>query len=129
MLRLRLSPSGVVRDHRPHQPPSCGEGIVYQVHISAPVATLYARTNPRMPYSAPEVPMMTLSSITSGAMVWVYPSAGSPVCAAHFSLPVASSSATSCPSRVPPNTEPPAIATPRLLGPQQAVETPAFLCV
>ena len=73
--------------------------------------------------------MMTLSSITSGAIVSVYPSAGSPTCAAHFSLPVAWSNATSWPSSVPRYSVPPAMATPRLLGPQHAVETPAFLCV
>src|SRR5207248_11370165 len=53
----------------------------------------------------------------------------SPTFTAHFSLPLAASSATSSSSNVPTNTGPPDTATPRLLGPQHAVETGAFLCV
>src|SRR5436853_510048 len=52
----------------------------------------------------------------------------SPTLTAHFSLPVAASSATSSSSSVPRKTEPPATATPRLFGPQHAVLTDAFLC-
>src|SRR2546430_9289289 len=63
-------------------------------------------------------------------MVSVYPPSGrSPTLTAHFSLPVAASSATSSSSSVPTNTDPPETATPRLLGPQHAVATGAFLCV
>src|SRR2546426_463426 len=69
--RCRSSPSQVVLDHLPHQPPCCGSGSVYQVQTGAPLAALYAFTKPRMPYSAPEVPMMTLSPTTSGAIVSV----------------------------------------------------------
>src|SRR5205809_6259966 len=61
--RFRSSPSGVVLEKGPHQPPSWGDGMVYQVHTSAPLAALKAFTYPRMPYSAPEVPMITLSPI------------------------------------------------------------------
>src|SRR3989454_12807218 len=83
-----------------------------------------------MPYSAPEVPMITLSPITSGAMVSVYPAAGpSPTFTSHFTLPVVASSAPGLSWRVPRDTAPPATATPRLLGPQQAVATGSFLCV
>src|SRR5437762_9227347 len=83
-----------------------------------------------MPYSAPEVPMITLSPITSGAIVSVYPAAGpSPTLTSHFTLPVVASSATRLSSSVPRNTDPPETATPRLLGPQHAVETGSFLCV
>src|SRR5438128_5791364 len=85
-----------------------------------------------MPYSAPEVPMITLSPITSGAIVSVYPAAGpSPTLTSHFTLPVVASSATRLSSSVPRYTEPVAAlyATPRLLGPQHAVETGSFLCV
>src|SRR3989440_8344090 len=83
-----------------------------------------------MPYSAPEVPMITLSPITSGAIVSVYPAAGpSPTLTSHFTLPVVASSATRLSSSVPRKTDPPETATPRLLGPQQAVETGSFLCV
>src|SRR5258705_5043433 len=71
MSRCRSLPSFVVLDHLPHHPPSAGDGIVYQVHTSAPVAPLYAFTKPRMPYSAPDVPMITLLPIASGAMVSV----------------------------------------------------------
>src|SRR2546430_11844243 len=63
-------------------------------------------------------------------MVSVYPPSGrSPTLTAHFSLPVAASSATSSSSSVPTNTDPPETATPRLLGPQHAVATGSFLCV
>src|SRR2546423_12698589 len=83
-----------------------------------------------MPYSAPEVPMITLSPITSGALVPVYPAAGpSPTLTSHFPLPVVASSATRLSSSVPRKPDPPETATPRLLGPQQAVETGSFLCV
>src|SRR2546427_3054080 len=83
-----------------------------------------------MPYSAPEVPMITLSPITSGAIVSVYPAAGpSPTFTSHFTLPVVASRATRLSSSVPRNTDPPETATPRLLGPQHAVATGSFLCV
>src|SRR5437870_13877100 len=83
-----------------------------------------------MPYSAPDVPMITLSPITSGAIVSVYPAAGpSPTFTSHFTLPVVASRATRLSSSVPTNTDPPETATPRLLGPQQAVVTGPFLCV
>ena len=67
--RWRSLPSGVVFAHTPHQPPSSGEGIVYHVQTSAPVAPLKALTQPRMPYSPPDVPTITLSPTASGAMV------------------------------------------------------------
>src|SRR5207253_8407773 len=38
--RFRSSPSGVVLEKGPHQPPSWGDGMVYQVHTSAPLAAL-----------------------------------------------------------------------------------------
>src|SRR5205807_2028683 len=44
MSRFRSSPSQVVFDHLPHQPPCCGSGSVYQVQTSAPVAALNAFT-------------------------------------------------------------------------------------
>src|SRR6266536_2546942 len=82
-----------------------------------------------MPYSAPDVPMITLSPITSGAIVSVYPAAGpSPTFVSHFTLPVVASSAIRLSSRVATNTDPPDTATPRLFGPQHAVETGSFLC-
>ena len=40
MSRFRSSPSGVVFENGPHQPPSSGDGSVYQVHPAAPVAAL-----------------------------------------------------------------------------------------
>src|SRR2546427_4019639 len=52
--RCRSSPSQVVLDHLPHQPPCTGSGSVYQVQAGVPLAALYAFTKPRMPYSAPE---------------------------------------------------------------------------
>src|SRR5256886_11752823 len=63
-------------------------------------------------------------------MVSVYPPSGrSPTFTAHCPLRLAASSATSWSSSVPTNTDPPETATPRLLGPQQAVDTGPFLCV
>src|SRR5690242_14124466 len=44
MSRFRSSPSGVVFENGPHQPPSSGDGSVYQVHPAAPVAVLNAFT-------------------------------------------------------------------------------------
>src|SRR5437879_13354029 len=71
MSRCRSSPSGVVLDQAPHQPPLVGSGIVYHVHTAMPVMALNAFTNPRMPYTAPDVPMTTLLPTMSGAMVSV----------------------------------------------------------
>src|SRR5207245_2388956 len=71
MSRFRSSPSGVVLENGPHQPPSSGAGNVYHVHTGAPLAALKPFTWRRMRYSGPEVPMLTLSPITSGAMVSV----------------------------------------------------------
>src|SRR2546421_12954471 len=83
-----------------------------------------------MPYSAPEVPMITLSPITSGAIVSVYPAAGpSPTFTSHFTLPVVASRATGLSSSVPRNSDPPETAAPRLFGPQQAVPNGSFVDV
>src|SRR5437762_2079275 len=40
MSRFRSSPSGVVLENGPHQPPSSGDGSVYHVHPGAPVVAL-----------------------------------------------------------------------------------------
>src|SRR5207244_54280 len=42
--RFRSSPSGVVLENGPHQPPSSGDGSVYQVQTSCPLAALNAFT-------------------------------------------------------------------------------------
>ena len=44
-----------------------GAGIVLKRQASLPVAASYAAMKPRMPYSPPPTPMMTLSFTTSGA--------------------------------------------------------------
>src|SRR2546426_10615711 len=44
MSRFRSSPSPVVFDHLPHQPPCCGSGSEYQVQTGAPFAALNAFT-------------------------------------------------------------------------------------
>src|SRR2546430_5778760 len=44
MSRFRSSPSGVVLDQGPHQPPSSGDGRVCHVQTGAPVAALNAFT-------------------------------------------------------------------------------------
>src|SRR5207247_448635 len=44
MSRFRSSPSHVVFDHLPHQPPCCGSGSEYQVQTGAPFAALNAFT-------------------------------------------------------------------------------------
>src|SRR6059058_3954634 len=44
MSRFRSSPSPVVFDHLPHQPPCCGSGSEYQVQTGAPLAAVKAFT-------------------------------------------------------------------------------------
>src|SRR5947207_8386167 len=44
MSRFKSSPSPVVFDHLPHQPPCCASGHVYQVQTGAPLAALNAFT-------------------------------------------------------------------------------------
>src|SRR5213083_3524380 len=44
MSRFRSSPSPVVFDHLPHQPPCCGSGSEYQVQTGAPFAAMNAFT-------------------------------------------------------------------------------------
>src|SRR5438552_18741557 len=44
MSRFRSSPSQVVFDHLPHQPPCCGSGSEYQVQTGAPLAAVKAFT-------------------------------------------------------------------------------------
>src|SRR5207248_9961832 len=44
MSRFRSSPSPVVFDHLPHQPPCCGSGSEYQVQTAAPLAASKAFT-------------------------------------------------------------------------------------
>jgi hypothetical protein len=49
------------------EPGSPGAGTVLKRHISLPVAGSNAAMNPRMPYSPPPTPTMTLSFTTRGA--------------------------------------------------------------
>src|SRR6478735_7380599 len=69
MLRCRSLPAGVVVTHLPHHPfgaigskvgSPCGAGMLYQRHICRPVAASYAVTCPRIPYSPPETPTITM---------------------------------------------------------------------
>ena len=78
MSRCRSAPSGVVGVQVPNQPFGAlssnvgspfGAGIEYQRHTCSPVMALYAVTWPRMPYSPPDTPTMTLSPMMSGACV------------------------------------------------------------
>src|SRR5206468_1286562 len=57
-------------------PDSPGPGTVLKRHTSRPVFASKAAINPRMPYSPPAGPMITLSLTTSGAIVKEYPSSG-----------------------------------------------------
>src|SRR5690606_16657869 len=77
-LRLRLAPSGLWVGQVPHQPFGAigskvgspfGAGIENQRHTCSPLTALYAVTWPRMPYSPPDTPTITLSPMTSGAWV------------------------------------------------------------
>src|SRR5512134_2336719 len=108
--RLRLAPSGVSPGQVPHQPFGAlsskvgspwGAGIEYQRHTCSPVPALYAVTWPRMPYSPPDTPTMTLSPTMSGAWVMLYPKAGSATSLSQRTAPVLASRATRRASRVP----------------------------
>src|SRR5262245_59759136 len=100
-------------------PFSPSPGTVNVRHLRSPVLTSYASTYPRTPYSPPAMPTITLSFTTSGATVELKPSAYLSSTAFHTTLPVFRSKATSRASSVAINTLSSAIATPRLVGPQQ----------
>ena len=74
-----------------------------------------------MPYSPPATPTTTLSPITSGATVMVYPCTGSPTAVCQIGRPVTASSATSCASSVAMNKVSPRMPTPRLIRPQHGL--------
>ncbi len=69
--------------------------VLQAVHAFFPVFKSYAIKRPRTPYSPPEMPVITLSLKTWGALVLVSPIFGLPFLTAHTSLPVLASSATS----------------------------------
>ena len=55
----------------------------------------YAARKPRTPHSPPEMPVITLSLKTCGALVLTAPTFGSPFFTDQITLPVLASSATS----------------------------------
>src|SRR4051812_38807988 len=76
--RCRSAPSGVVFVQAPNQPLGAfssnvgsplGAGIEYQRHTCLPSTALNAVRWPRMPYSPPDTPTITLLPMTSGACV------------------------------------------------------------
>src|SRR4029079_10500766 len=117
---------GVVFAQRPHHPPSSGDGIAYQRQSRRPVRTSYAVTLPRVGNSPPDVPTMTRSPTTMGAIVMAYAESASATTASHRTAPVVASSATTRASIVPRKTMPWPSATPRLTGPQHGLATPIF---
>ena len=68
-------------------PGSPGPGTVLKRHTSRPVFASNAAMNPRMPYSPPAGPMITLSFTTSGAIVNEYPRSGLETETSHTGLP------------------------------------------
>src|SRR5215469_17032214 len=78
--------------------------------------------NPRVWYSDPALPMMTLPFTTRGAPVIVSALEPSAVDTDHTGLPVAASSAMRRPSIVPTYTLPFQTATPRLATSQHALK-------
>src|SRR5512132_3333284 len=129
--RCRSAPSGVLVGQVPNQPLGAlsskvesplGAGIEYHRHTWSPVMALYAVTWPRMPYSPPDTPTMTLSPMMSGAWVMLYPKAGSATSLSQRTLPSLASKAMRWASSVPMYTwAPPWMPTPRLFGPQQVM--------
>jgi len=71
-----------------------------------PVAASSAVSQPRTPYSPPELPTITLSFTTSGAIVIDSPLAMSPSFVRQISLPLAASTAIVCASSVLKKTRP-----------------------
>jgi hypothetical protein len=57
----------------PGNPTSSSGPVLYMRHICLPVFTSLAVTKPRTPNSPPEMPEITLSLITIGAAVIVWP--------------------------------------------------------
>ena len=78
---------------------------------------------PRMPYSPPPTPTITLSLTTSGACVIEYPDVVLATSVFQTARPVFASMAISCASSVPMNSVSPRIASPRLLAPQQTMRS------
>ena len=93
--------------------------MVWRRQTSLPVFRSVAAIQPRMPYSAPETPVITRSLTTSGATVMTSAMAGSATLRSQAISPLALSVAIRRPSRVCEMTLSFQSATPRLLTPQQ----------
>src|SRR4051794_23366296 len=99
-------PSFHVSPFQVSPPGSSGDGIVWVRHRCLPLAGSHPSMNPRVPNSAPEMPVMTTPSATSGATVIEYPSLMSPAFCRQISLPDLASSATTLASSVVRNSLP-----------------------
>ena len=93
--------------------------MVCRRQTSLPVFRSVAAIQPRMPYSAPETPVIARSLTTSGATVMTSAIAGSATWRSQATSPVSLSVAIRRPSRVCETTLSFHSATPRLLTPQQ----------
>ena len=82
-------------------PGSPGPGIVLNRQSSSPVFGSMAAMKPRMPYSPPAEPRISLSFTTKGACVSEYPPVGSTICLLKTTAPLLASRATNRPSMVP----------------------------
>ena len=72
--------------------------MLYARQTSFPDTWSIAAIHPRTPISPPLDPTITFPFTASGAMVIVSPFARFPICVRQSSLPVATSTATVCPS-------------------------------
>ena len=96
-------------------PGSPGAGMVYVLQNSRPVSASSATTKPRMPSPPPDTPTMIIPSTASGAMVILWPAAGSATRRSQTVSPVTASSATTAASAVPMKTWSQYRATPRFI--------------
>src|SRR6185312_112728 len=102
--------------------------VLHAVHAFLPVFRSYAIRRPRTPYSPPEMPVITLSLKTCGALVFVSPILGLPFLTAHTTLPVAASRATRVVSACCRKIFPSPYARPRLTVSQHMTGTTFASC-
>src|SRR6188508_2950779 len=103
--------------------------VLHAVHTFLPELTSYAISRPRTPNSPPEMPVITLSLNTCGALVFVSPIFGSPFLAVHTTLPVLASSATSVVSACCSRILPLPYARPRFTVSQHITGTTSVFCL
>ena len=100
VIQVDPPPSFQVSPFQVSPPGSSGDGIVWVRHRCLPVAGSHPSMKPRVPNSAPEMPVMTTPSATSGATVIEYPSLMSAAFCRQISLPELASRAITLASSV-----------------------------